>query len=74
MSVSKLSAISEERSGCVSGSLMNPSNNAELMKSVQPSVGDIVDDLFMLASHAGTENNVLVETGVLADKPTGKCF
>ncbi|CAG9530144.1 unnamed protein product [Cercopithifilaria johnstoni] len=69
MSISKLSAISEERSGCASGSL-NPSNNVELMKSAQPSAGDTVDDPFVLAGNADAENNILVETDVLTDKPS----
>ncbi|OZC07003.1 hypothetical protein X798_05979 [Onchocerca flexuosa] len=69
MSISKLSAISEERSGCASGSSMNPSHNIELVKSMQPSAGDGVDDPFLLADTAVAENNILVETDVLTDKP-----
>ncbi|KAL4003886.1 Protein kinase domain family protein [Acanthocheilonema viteae] len=70
MSISKLSAISEERSGCASGSLMNPSNNIELMKSTQPSAGGTVDGPFALAYTADAGNNILVETDVLTDKPS----
>lgn len=70
MSVSKLSAISEERSG----SSMNPSNNVELVKSAQPSAGDTVGDSFVLAGTSGAENKILMETNVLTDKPSGKCF
>lgn len=74
MSISKLSAISEERSGCANGSLMNPSHNSELTKSAQPSTDGAVDDPFLLAGTAAAENDILAETGVLTDKPSGKCF
>ncbi|EFO27664.2 BUB protein kinase [Loa loa] len=72
MSVSKLSAISEERSGCASGSLVNPSHNVELMKSTHPSAGEAVDDPYLLAGTAAVvaENDILVNTDILTDKPS----
>ncbi|KAM3722860.1 Mitotic checkpoint serine/threonine-protein kinase [Dirofilaria immitis] len=71
MSISKLSAISEERSGCASGSLMNPSHNIELVKSMQPSAGDMIDDPFLLTdTAAAAENDILGETDILANKPS----
>ncbi|VIO92404.1 Protein kinase domain containing protein [Brugia malayi] len=67
MSISKLSAISEERSGCASGSLMNPSHNVELTKSAQPSAGD---NPFLLTCTVAAENDNDIDTDVLVDKPS----
>lgn len=74
MSISKLSAISEERSGCASGSLMNPSHNAELLKSAQLSANDVVNDSFLPPDTADIESVILTEADILTDKPSGKCF